>query len=280
LLSSAQQLNNITSRDSPLMMRARQEGMLTAARRGLQNSSIAAGAAEGAMVDRASPLAMQDAQAELARQTANQNAQNTTNLTTASLNQQRELTNVGAENQTRQAVLQANAELNRQYLAGTQAMDLASIQGKYSQLIAANTSAAQLYDSYFSSISSTMSNTTMSPDARAQAISLQQTSLEAGLRMIDAMNTTGSTGASTPGSGTVPTAPGAPTPAPTPGTTQTPQFKVVMTSDGRRYIDSYVGTPPAGWHMSNGRLVENTANSGAAMPTSGTIKTPTSPFGH
>jgi hypothetical protein len=57
---ASNQLNDITKQDSPLMQRARQEGMLAAAKRGLQNSSIAAGASEGAMVDRATPLAQQN----------------------------------------------------------------------------------------------------------------------------------------------------------------------------------------------------------------------------
>ena len=59
-MTSAGQLTGITASGSPLMQRAAQEGLLQAGRRGLDNSSIAAGAATGAMVDRATPLAQQE----------------------------------------------------------------------------------------------------------------------------------------------------------------------------------------------------------------------------
>ena len=57
-----QELNRITSQDNPLMQRARAEAAQFANRRGLGNSSIAAGAGAGAVVDRATPLALQNAQ--------------------------------------------------------------------------------------------------------------------------------------------------------------------------------------------------------------------------
>src|SRR3990172_6317082 len=268
---SANRLTEITGQASPLMQRARAEGMLTAGARGLENSSIAAGTAMGAMVDRATPLAMQDAQSVLAQEMANQAAtnraseftagqQNTgiltaaqmaneaanlnaqlqtavsqgnaqqenairtrlaelqtqTNLSQAEMQQQTNLTNAAASNQMQGDVLRANAELNRQYLAGTQAMDLASIQGRYSQLIAANSTAAQLYDSYFQSISATMANSSISPARVAQTVNIQQSMLEAGLRMVDSMNSLDLGAFELPGAGTsggqlVPTTGGVPT---------------------------------------------------------------------
>lgn len=281
------QLTKITSQDSPLMQRARSEGMLTAARRGLQNSSIAAGAAQGAMVDRAIPVAQQDAAtylqtglsnqeaenrarefgagaentaalsnaqsandiaklnaqletavsqgnaeaanairtrlAELQTQTSQFNAEQAnevsklnaqlqtataegnrdavnainarlaelttqTNQFNAGLTQEANMRNAEAENQMRTQVLQANAELNKQYLAGTQAMDLATIQGTYQQLISSNETASNLYRSYFDSISQVMANKDMPPDRVAQMVNVQQSMLEAGLRMMDKMN--------------------------------------------------------------------------------------------
>lgn len=217
---ASNQLNDITKQDSPLMQRARQEGMLQAAKRGLQNSSISAGAAEGAMVDRATPLAQQNSatlntqalanqtaeneaeqlNANLGTSTSQQNAALQTDVskfnagsatdvskfnseTTARANEQ----NAAASNAMRQKVVEENAALNRQFLSGEQTMDLASIQGQYQQLISSNAAAAQLYDSYFQSISQTMSNKDIDPTRVAQTVQQQQQMLNSGLALIQNM---------------------------------------------------------------------------------------------
>lgn len=79
------QLNDITKQDSPLMQRARQEGMLLAAKRGLQNSSIAAGTSEGALVDRATPLAQQNSAMLQQQALANQEQTNAAKAQNAQL---------------------------------------------------------------------------------------------------------------------------------------------------------------------------------------------------
>ena len=61
-LDTAQgQLGSMLDSDSPLMKRAETKGKQFANQRGLLNSSMAAGAAQGAMIDRATPIAQQDA---------------------------------------------------------------------------------------------------------------------------------------------------------------------------------------------------------------------------
>jgi hypothetical protein len=57
----AKEMTGLLARDSPLMVQARTQGMQTAASRGLLSSSMAAGAASGAMIDRAMPIAAQNA---------------------------------------------------------------------------------------------------------------------------------------------------------------------------------------------------------------------------
>ena len=325
-MMSGDQLNKITSQDSPNMRRAASQGLLAAGKRGLENSSIAAGAAQGAMVDRATPLALQDAQTVFQQARANQDATNRasefgaaeTNRMTAlntqletdvnvsnaraeneinmlnsqletavsqgnaeaanrirtrmaeletevSLNNAQSQTNVNlanadaetrtalenanAENQMRAQVLQANASLNEQFMRGEQAIDLATIQGRYQQLISSNETASRLYDSYFNSIGQAMANKDITPDRVAQYVNVQQSMLEAGLRMMDTMNTLdlgafqlpGATGRAgtgknnigssitpTPASGAAVTAPGTPAPpqtgvAPPPQVTGIPQ---------------------------------------------------------
>ncbi|TFH85275.1 DUF4214 domain-containing protein [Billgrantia azerbaijanica] len=74
-------LGRILAEDSPLMQRAANQGTQQAARRGLLNSSMAAGAAQGAMIDRALPIASQDAQTYSRQALANQDATNRFALT-------------------------------------------------------------------------------------------------------------------------------------------------------------------------------------------------------
>lgn len=57
-------VNQLTDSDSLYMQQARQSGLNTAASRGLLNSSIASGAAQGAAIKAATPIAQQDAQTE------------------------------------------------------------------------------------------------------------------------------------------------------------------------------------------------------------------------
>lgn len=218
---TSSRLNAITSQDSPLMQRARQEGMLLAARRGLQNSSIAAGTAQGAVVDRATPLATQEADILQGQRLANQNAENTSRQfnagaqtdvsklnaqlgTTVSQQNAQNATETSrfnaetaaqkaqqdaqAENAMRTAVMNQNAELNKQYLSGRQAQDLATIQAQYQALIQSNASAANLYNTYFQTIAQVMSNTNMDPARAAQIVGSLQTSLLGGMDFLNAMN--------------------------------------------------------------------------------------------
>lgn len=335
---ASSQLAGITAEDSPLMKRARQEGILTAARRGLQNSSIAAGTAQGAMVDRAAPIASQNAtqlqeqslanqaainrarevssgretdvsvananlgtqtsqfnagqaneadrlNAQLGTATNQQNASEANRLAginaelgtrTSQFNaeQQNEIARLNAqletatsqgnaqevnairtrlaelatqvnmqgadinaraneltaraENDLRQTVLQQNAQLNQQYLAGTQALDLEQIRGRYETLLQQNRSASSLYESYFQSISSVMSNPNLLPERAAQIVGAQQAALEAGLRLVAAMNSLDAPPApGTPpltGEAPPPSIPSPSTPSPQPGGAPAPNL--------------------------------------------------------
>lgn len=68
--SVANKVTAITKQDSPLMQAAATEGLKIANRRGLLNSSIAAGASTGAALDRALPIASQDASQDFQRNSA------------------------------------------------------------------------------------------------------------------------------------------------------------------------------------------------------------------
>jgi len=70
------QLQNILSADNPYITRARASAASAANKRGLLNSSIAAGAGEGAAIDAALPIATADAGTYSAQRLANQSASN------------------------------------------------------------------------------------------------------------------------------------------------------------------------------------------------------------
>lgn len=59
-ITSAGRLDKMLKSDSPLMKRAETKGKQYANSRGLLNSSMAAGASQGAMIDAAAPIAQQD----------------------------------------------------------------------------------------------------------------------------------------------------------------------------------------------------------------------------
>lgn len=65
------ELARILEQGGPLMTRASAEAVMRANARGLQNTSMAVGMAQGAMVDRALPMAQQNAQQALQRELAN-----------------------------------------------------------------------------------------------------------------------------------------------------------------------------------------------------------------
>lgn len=73
--TSAGQLDQILDSNSPLMQRAAIQGQQYANARGLLNSSMASEAAQGAMIDRATPLAQQDAQTYFQNSQANADRQ-------------------------------------------------------------------------------------------------------------------------------------------------------------------------------------------------------------
>jgi len=77
--TAAGQVDSILAKDSPLMQRARTMATQQMAQRGLINTSMAQGAGVAAMIDRATPIAQQDAQTFSNRTLANMEATNQQN---------------------------------------------------------------------------------------------------------------------------------------------------------------------------------------------------------
>jgi hypothetical protein len=208
--NAASQLDAITNANSPYIQQAEQQGLLSAAGRGLENSSLGAGAAEGAAVAAAAPLAEQNAGAatqgqlqnsqlgtqanefNASQQNSNQqlNAQMQTQQTQFNASQQQAAasTNTAAQNAMTQQTMQLNEQINQQYLSGTQSQSLASIQGQYNELIQQNASASGMYNSMLTQIGQEAGNYQLAPQRVADSISAMQSLLSGGLSVVDAIN--------------------------------------------------------------------------------------------
>lgn len=89
--TSQYQLDQMLASDSPLMQRAATQGQQMASQRGLLNSSIAGEAAQGAMIDRATPFAQQDAKTYFQNSQANTDRQQQAFISNQQYQQQRGL---------------------------------------------------------------------------------------------------------------------------------------------------------------------------------------------
>lgn len=238
--NAATNLNDITSSNSPYMQLARQQGYLSAAGRGLGNSTLGAGASEAAAVQAAAPLAEQNAQiasgaalqnAQLQTQASEFNtsqaaaaqelaAQLTTNTNQFNASQQQSASaqNAAATNSMAQQTAALTEAMNQQDLSGAQAKQLAQIQGQYQQLISANSSAAGFYSSMLTSMGSILGNPNITSTRAADSLAAFNSMLQSGLNIIGGINGMDLTGAPTnavvgPDNSFTVTNPNAPAPA-------------------------------------------------------------------
>ncbi|MDH3386887.1 MAG: hypothetical protein OEN02_03195 [Gammaproteobacteria bacterium] len=106
-------LGGLLSQNNPYIDRARTAAAQTANRRGMLNTSMAAGAAEGAAIDRALPIAQQDARAFLEQQFLNQGYSNEESKHLANASITRENLAAGFEQDTNQFNAQQSFEAQK-----------------------------------------------------------------------------------------------------------------------------------------------------------------------
>lgn len=197
VMTGQQQLQGILNKGGALMQQAATAGNQSAASRGLLNSSMGVQAAQGAMIDRAMPLAQGDAQAINAMNTQNANTvnqaitnnaniKNTSNQWNAA--QQNEFSKFNTQNQN--AAAQWNA--GQQNEATLKAMDvnsrenLAGIEASYKQLMQVNSSAENMYNQVMKNISDIQGNKDIAD--KGSAINSQLAWLRSGMSMIQNLN--------------------------------------------------------------------------------------------
>lgn len=188
--SVATKLDSLLSSDSQYIKAARASGTQQAAKRGLLNSSIAAGAAETAAITAALPIASQDAQAIENRNQASLegsiNLNNSTKLQEIQGNQAKELANINNQAEALRQKEAAGYQLTAQEAAAKQDLEKqaqAIASSDRQALLAAETSRSNaetaaktdLTSSYLSSVASLSGNSKLkAKDRNAYIAELQR----------------------------------------------------------------------------------------------------------
>lgn len=173
------QLSKIIDQNSPLMQQAATAGRQGANARGLLNSSIAVGAAQGAVLNAATPIAQQNAAASLQ-----------TGLTNTSNRQNTNLTNANATNTAHQFNAQAQNAIQKLKIGQSNQIALQNLVSGNAQLIQSNAELGNMYNQTVNSISSIQSSTTMAAPAKATAITNAIALLKQGVAASNAIATT------------------------------------------------------------------------------------------
>lgn len=131
---SAYHLEQMLASDSPLMRRARAKAAAGSSGRGLMNSSIAQGAAMGAMIDRAQPFALQDATAHQRAATESLAAKNQAELTNAELGTRASIAGMQANASRDQLLMQADISGNQDVLRHLLGMETREDQQRWQEI--------------------------------------------------------------------------------------------------------------------------------------------------
>lgn len=193
------QLGSMLASGSPYLERARAGAAQTANRRGLINSSIAAGAGEAAAIDAAAPIAQADA--NIYNQASGQNlqyrnqaeSQNAQLGTQVNMQNATEANRAAAQNaQLGSQISQSNAENNlkqiMQYADNATKSDLANIEANYKVLMQSNASASDIYKGGQATISQILMNKDLDAPAKNAAINQQLQLIKNGMALVGGMS--------------------------------------------------------------------------------------------
>lgn len=204
------QITGIIDANSPLMQQAARRANEAANARGLLNSSIAVGAGQEAVMDRALPIATQDANTYTNTRLANQNSTNAglqfsaaaenqasqTNATLGTDTSQKnaaaannlQLTNMDQAFKTAIANTDAQNKVVLQQLGDQTKVGLANIEADYKTLMQTSSSAADMYRQTLDSIGKVVSDTNMNAAAKATAINGYMGWLKTSMNLVASIN--------------------------------------------------------------------------------------------
>ena len=197
------QLDALLAREGPYLERARAGATQTANRRGLINSSIAAGAGEAAAIDAALPIATADANiygtasrdnqvagnaalsqgAAASNTTALANADSQNRITGANFAAELEEGLIGTRAEAETGLIETRGEVDRalQEMRGEQATTLATIEANYRQLMQANASAASVFNESMQQMATILRDPNTSAAQKESAVTALMDLLESSL---------------------------------------------------------------------------------------------------
>jgi len=167
------QLDKVLKNGSPLLERAKAGAVQSANKRGLVNSSMAAGAGQAAMIDAALPIATADAGVYGAAAKDNQAVKNAALAVGADAANKASLANAGAAN-----------EFSLQQLKGQQATQLADIEAQYKNLVQTSSSAAQMLTQAQKNITDILNSADTSAEQKQSAVDKQVQLLRSNLAIV------------------------------------------------------------------------------------------------
>lgn len=196
---------SIASKDSPLNKMARSGAMQTANRRGIINSTMAAGAGEKAVLETALPIASQDAQTSFNTKMSNQQATNQMRSQRLSGNQQAILAGQGAEyeselldqrtgNESELLDQRAGHDIDMQQLRGEQAEKISQLETRAQLLSQANQSASVVYAQTAGAIGQILSNPDIPAEQKQALVDKQMELLDGSLAFISSTGNVDLTG--------------------------------------------------------------------------------------
>lgn len=191
----------IVGEDSVLMQQARTRANQDAQAKGLLSSSIAVGAGQNAVLDKAVPIAAQDAQAYNQAMTNTVNQENAASQFTAQAGNVASLTNAGNINESFRASLAsattlANSKLNNETsialgnLDAQTKMAITTTDNQYKQLLQTNSAASNAYVQAVTNIANIANNNTMGKDAKDAATATQLNMLNEQLKTLSSVAST------------------------------------------------------------------------------------------
>jgi hypothetical protein len=191
----------ITNDDSVLMQQARTRANQDAQAKGLLLSSIAVGAGQNAVLDKAIPIASQDAQAYNAAMTNTANAENTAKqfgaagsnqaaLANAQLGTDVSKVNAGMSNEAQALSAKAANDQTIARLDSSTRLTLGTLDAQNRQLLQTNANAANMFQETVKNIAGISVDPTLTQAAKDAAVQSQINLLNEGLRTTAGVSST------------------------------------------------------------------------------------------
>lgn len=177
-------VNKIIGQDSPLMQQAQTRALEQMNGRGLLNSSLAVGAAQGAVMDRATPIAQADATAQSNVLNTNQQNQQQVNITNAGNIQSTNQLNATEQNKLSSFNASESNKVLSQLMDQQNKLQLADIEATYKNVMQSQQSAMTLYQNSVRNISDILQNPDLTPEAKTAAVNNQNQLLKTGLEIM------------------------------------------------------------------------------------------------